>query len=841
MPSDAERAGNFSDLCPDPTGSTADCPIDPNSGNPYAGNQVPGFDPNAQILLGLIPHANSTFGGFPAYQATISAPQHWREELLRVDQVVNPKVHLMFRYIHDSWNEIVPDDNYVRMWWDNLGSAFPTQGTNFIGPGESMVGRMLIVPSSTLSIDGVMSFTTDHIYFVPQGYYQRPSSMTMTGLYANFGGRLPSISICCNNAYGGGFTQDLGYIPVGTDTYNSNPTYTYRLNFTKVIGNHNLQFGGYAVAAEKNELSAAELQGALSFSSGWANSTGNGFADMLLGYVNSFSQYSGTVKYYNRYKILAPYFQDDWRVTSRLTLNLGLRVSLFGTYREINKAAYNFEPQAYSAAIAPQIDTDGSITGIAGALVPGVGDPFDGQVQCGAPGVPAGCLKGHLFNPAPRFGFAWDPWGNGKTAIRGGYGIFFEHSNGNEANTEALEGSPPLIQNPSQNFIVGYTNIGAGGGPTLQFPISPTAIGTKAVWPYVQQWNLGIQHQLAAGTVLSVAYVGSKGTHLSLQNDMNQIHPLPANQNPFAAGQTLTSTCDAANATGTPFSAGDMVNGTAITAQAAINLNVACNLLPTNDPYRPYYGLSDITLLAFAANSNYNALQVSLRRNVGGLTLDVAYTYSHSLDNASDRYDAAFANAYNTRSQYASSTFDQRHLLSVAYVYRIPSPAKSGLVNGVLGGWQLSGITTVQTGTPFSIYNSTGGYGDNAGVGNGVFGAASYPDIIGNVHGGQAGQTVGGLPLYYDPNAFTTPTGLTFGNAGRDVLNQPSRWDFDAGLFKHIKVHESMAFEFRAEAFNLFNNVQWMGLDGTLGDSTFLQPTGAHRARTLQLGLKFLF
>jgi Carboxypeptidase regulatory-like domain len=300
VPSDAERTGNFSDLCPDATGSSDDCPVDPNTGNYYSGNQVPTIDPNAQTLLGLIPHANTVVDGYPTYQDTISEPQNWREELLRVDQVINPKVRLMFRYIHDSWNQVVPD-NYDTQWWDNLGSAFPTQLTNFVGPGESLVGRMLIVPSSTLSIEGVMSFTTDHIDFSPMGYYQRPSSMTLTGIYPDFGGRLPSISICCNNSYGGGFSQDLGYLPVGTSTYNSNPTYTYRVNITKIAGNHNLQFGAYAVAAEKNELAGAELQGALSFSSGWANSTGNGFADMLLGYINNFSQYSGTVKYYLDY------------------------------------------------------------------------------------------------------------------------------------------------------------------------------------------------------------------------------------------------------------------------------------------------------------------------------------------------------------------------------------------------------------------------------------------------------------------------------------------------------------------------------------------------------------
>ncbi len=864
VPTDAERGGNFSDVCPGP-----DCPINPSTGNPYPGNQLPYIDPNAQILLGLIPHANGANASGPnGYVDTVSEPQNWREELLRVDHDFNPKLRATFRYIHDSWSEIVPDNSNAQ-WWTNGSSSFPTVLTNFAGPAESIVGRLTGTLSPTLSFEAAMSFTTDHIYFTNLGYWQRPDNFTMTGLFDDFDGKLPSINVCCNAEYGGGFSEDIGWAPFGggTPKYNSNPTYTWRGNVTKLINKHELQFGVYVVAAEKNENAGSELQGSLNFASGWPGSTGNGFADMLLGYINSFSQNSATTKYYNRYKIVEPYIQDDWRITSRLTLNLGLRLSLFGTYHEIDHQAYNFETRAYLPGNAPQIDVDGSLTGIPGALVPGVGNPFDGQVQCGVGGAPAGCLKSHLFNPAPRVGFAWDPWGTGKTSIRGGYGIFFEHSNGDEGNSESLEGSPPLIQDPSQNFITGpvggmggYTSIGTGGGPSLQFPISPITIGTKALWPYVQQWHLDVQRELAPGTVVTVAYVGSKGTHLALQNDINQITPVPAGQNPFGPGQPLTNTCNNASV---PFAAGDNVNGTNITTQAAINLNVACNLLPTNDPYRPYYGISSITNLVFQANSNYNALQVSVKRNVGRLTLTGAYTYSHSMDDSSDRYDAATVNAYNIRANYASSDFDQRHLLNVGYVYDIPWLKDSGLLHAVFGNWQLSGITTVQSGTPFSIYNSNNGLGDNAGVANGVnssSGNQSFPDVIGNIHSSPAQSNISGVagPLLYNPAAFGAPQGLTFGNAGRNILNNPWRWNFDTGLFKHIPVHEQMAFEFRVEAFNVFNNVQWSGINpvatcysdappysagdpSCIAGNNFLHPSGAHRARTLQLGLKFLF
>ena len=856
VPSPAERQGDFSDVCPNPTnGTMLDCPINPSTGTFFTGNKVP-VDPNAAPLLGMIPLPTAGTPGNELFVASPIQPTNWREELIRVDHNFSPRLRAMFRYIHDSWDTVT-----ATPLWTNIGN-FPTVQTSFVGPAVSMVARLTASASPTLLNEFVFSYTTDHITLQSTGTpnpnaWQRPSGLTMGSLFNNgFGGKLPGFSVTGGNGgvYGSsGFGQDPGYIPNGP--YNANPTYTYRDNLTKIVGAHNLQFGAYFVTAQKNELSSADpsLNGFLTFDNTSPVSTGNAFADLLTGRMASYQQANTQPKYYNRYKILEPYFQDDWRVSSRLTLNLGLRVSLFGTYREKFHNAFNFDPAAYNPATAPAIDVDGSITGAAGALIPGSGDPFDGIVRCGVNGVPAGCMRGHLFNPAPRIGFAFDPKGDGRTAIRGGYGIFFEHSNGNEANSESLESSPPLVQLPTQfniaplNGVSGYQRIGGGG---LSFPLSVNSIPDKAIWPYMQQWHFDIQHEIVRNTVLTVSYVGSKGTHLGRQFELNQLSPLPDSLNPYKPGEPIGPN-DCSNLT-TP-------SGVPVTGLALVHLNIACGNDP--NPFRPFRGLSSIVRLDNGASSNYNALQASLRRSVGALQVNVSYAYGHSIDDSSSRFDGGMLNEFEPRAFRSNSAFDQRHILNISYVYDLPFFKAPGLTHTLLGGWQLSGITTYQTGTPFSAYY--GVFSDNAGIANTAAGnqvpAQSYADIIGdpfkNIPPFDPASGFG--PFVANPNAFAAPRGLTLGNAGRNNLFNPSHTNFDMALFKHFAIKESIALEFRAEAFNVFNHTSFGPVGGDGGganyngfgsgtntfvpDSNFLQTGVAYNPRILQLGMKFLF
>jgi hypothetical protein len=836
VPSAAERMGNFSDVCPS-AGSYANCPVNPLTKSYYPNNTVP-INPNAMAFLNEIPAPTTNNGFNSTFNGSVGAPVNWREELFKIDQNFSDTTRFFFRFIHDSWSTITP----TSLW---TGDSFPTEMTNFVGPGVSMVAHLTDNITPSLLNEFTFSYTTDHIFLTPTGVVNRPSGLTMTGLFGNgFGGKLPGISIGSPYGGGGGFTADAGGYPWN----NANPTFTYRDQVAKIIGGHNIYAGAYFEALQKNEDASAETQGFLSFSNSSTVTTGNPFADFLVGRIGSFYQTNYQQKYYYRSKTFEPYIQDDWHVNSKLTVNMGLRVSFFGTYPEKYKNFYNFFPSLYNSAQAPVIDVNGSITGVAGDLVPGSGNFYNGLAACGTQGTPAGCMKDHLFNPAPRFGFAYDPFGDGKWAIRGGYGLFFEHLNGNEA-ISGLEGNPPTVLTPTQYNIPSYTSIGGAG---LVGTVSTAAYAAQVRWPYIQQWNLNVEHTIARDTVATIAYVGSKGTHLSNEIDANQLQPVPISQNPFTTGQPLTSgQCGTVMNAGYPNVSG-VVNGKTVTGLVAQDLSVACGSVPA-DPYRPYLGFSNINYYEQQANSIYNALQVSLSRHAGRSQITLAYTYSHSIDDSSDHGDSNFVDSYNLALSRASSNFDETHVLNLGYVLDLPylNNHKS-LVGKLLGGWEWSGLTGYHTGTPFSVTaNSANNILPGPGVGNGT-GTNVFANLVGNPYSvPQAGSANFSGPLLYNPQAFAAPTGLTFGTAGRNLLRNPSYLNFNMGLFKRFYVTENKYFEFRAEAFNVFNHTEFQGVDGSLGcyqsnnsgclNTQFLLPTSAHEPRLLQLGMKLIF
>jgi len=928
------------------------------------------------------------------YNASVSPSTYWREELFHIDQTLTNKIKASFRYAHDSW-----DTTVLAPQWGIVRSTFPTVQNRFFGPGTSLVARVTDTISSTLVNDLVVSYVNSSITLTDQNgpggaRFQRDPTLdeplltdpsapgicnptlsvdpatlipecAIGHIFNNgFGGKMPGVAFLGTNAaYGGqGFVADPSYMPWG----HTNPTYSARDDVGKAFGKHTLQFGTQYVYSQRNQTNNAigaasgDLQGLLTFSN-LAHSTGNAFADFLVqnpspngnglisGFIQSFTQDSTQGRYYQRYQIAEPYFQDDWKVTKTLTVNLGLRISLFGTYHEKNRNAWNWEASQFlrfNPPGNPQFAVDpvyGELLDKSAGSTPVSFDPTTfqldpsvvsslGLVRCGFSGTPAGCMTGHLFNPAPRVGFAWDPWGDGKTSIRGGYGIFFEHGTGNEANTGSLEASAPLVLSMTQPLPANYQCIGnVGYGDTTNpecasplgaylgvspppagsvFPLDVTSIPARVVWPYAQQWSFGIQRELSRAVVVNLAYVGSRGTHLTVERQLNQLKPLPANENPFGPNEPLTITectvtppgITANVAPGDGFTPFLLQNGTLVTPQnpAYTYLQAACtnpNIPNVNSlPGRPYPGLGRILSLQNVATSSYHALQGTLRHTSGRLTVGISYSYSHSLDDSSDRSDPILVNSYDLRENRASSSFDERHLLNISYVYRLPlkelprrfsdwanerptdstapkANCCSRMSNLLLDGWELSGVTLISSGTPFTVINSAGNTGisvtDNAGVSSGLGIAASYPDILkGQQAPGSNSQSFG--PLIGNPAQFVAPRGLTFGDAGRNFLNNPSRTNFDMSLLKHFKIRESGELEFRAEAFNVLNHTEFRIYDpdnpGSSGNNiiscyagpvysagfngsgancvtgaSFLHPLNAHRPRTIQFGLKLGF
>jgi hypothetical protein len=370
VPNAAERSGNFSDVCPAPgtpfvrSGANSlpdetvslDCPAATADGTDINGNSLYLGFPNNTIPASLLDPTNTgpIIANIPlpnlqhAYFGTSASPISWHEEMIKVDDQVNAKLRANIRFIHDSWTQSFPISP-----WTNNSTNVPAIGGTLQGPGISLVTSLTATLSPNLLNEFVFSYTSNHLHLFNTGSaWKRPASMTMTGIFENgFNGTIPSFGIGGPGHFND--TIDTGYLPFN----NSNPTYSFHDNVTKILGRHNLQFGAYFAAVEKNEPAEEEPNGSLGFfsnpnsfyyqqnpSGGPFSSTGNGFADLLVGYINTFAQPNQNVKYYNRYKVLEPYFQDDWRVTNRLTLNLGLRVSLYGSYYERYGNAYNFDP-----------------------------------------------------------------------------------------------------------------------------------------------------------------------------------------------------------------------------------------------------------------------------------------------------------------------------------------------------------------------------------------------------------------------------------------------------------------------------------------------------------------
>jgi hypothetical protein len=548
----------------------------------------------------------------------------------------------------------------------------------------------------------------------------------------------------------------------------------------------------------------------------------------------------GYPKSHDRNWDFEPYFQDDWKVSHKLTLNLGVRYYWLDDVRSYDTPSQdvNFVPSLFKPSAEAQLNAAGYIVVASGITYNQFGN---GLVQCGTGGIPLGCTSPTRGTVAPRFGFAFDPTGSGKTVLRGGYGIFYDI--GAQAAGQAavsLVENPPVEFAPSAFNVNGYTNITQGN----LGPVSLASIPGQIKYTAVQQFNLTLQHEFRAHNLLSVAYVGTLAHHIPLTEALEQIPIGVTTQNvPVLAG---TAGCDA--------SGNCNVQSILENKQHSVNFFV------------PYQDFSAIKSITNVGNSNYNGLQVELTHPFGhGLMIQAAYSWSHWLDNGTASTSTCIDSTDVARC-YANSDLNRPQSLVLNYVYGLPffnSQTTNKFLRQSLGGWRISGISSFFSGLPFTP--SCGLSAFATGIGGGVDCNSLAPLKVqkGTVTLAPYGPT----PSWFVPGAYGQPLQAQlaangepgmFGYMGRNVLSGPGRNNFDLALLKDFALPwfggERSRLEFRMETFNTFNHPQWAGVSaGCASNTAFGQPcSGSNNpsvgvvssdwpSRVMQLGLKLTF
>jgi hypothetical protein len=557
-------------------------------------------------------------------------------------------------------------------------------------------------------------------------------------------------------------------------------------DLTKQIGRHSLIAGGtyiFATAPVDSQTSPSS-QGAYSFSGSFS---GNPIADGLLGLPVSYSELQGRREPNWRFNQVEAYFQDDWKVSRRFTLNLGVRWFYIPHVYERDNKYSMFEVSHYDASVAPTVTPNGTIVANSGNLL-------DGIVTAGQQGIPRGIVQNHADTFAPRFGFSWDPFGKGKTAIRGGYGIGYYRIEGNDV--QDMVGNPPFSK-IATFFNPPFNNPAAG----VAAPLTPVAIsGLDPVYaiPSIQNWSFGIQQEISPSVALSVGYVGSRGVHLDETLNINQ--PLPADGYDFDPRIACTTT--------TPY---------------------PCTSRVSVDYVRPIAGFSSINDITTTGTSIYHSLQATLQKRLShGLTLNGAYTWSRAIAEAGGAgVGVSPQNSYNLGADRGLAAFDRTHVLVLNYVYQMPFfRGLTGVPGGFVKGWELTGVTTFQSGLPVTPSFSSA-----------TQGLATRPDAVAGVstQGPKTAQE------FFNINAFAAPPFGYFGNASVGDIRGPGLNNWDLGVFKNFKVRERGNLQFRAEMFNAWNHTNFSSVVSTLGSGAFGQVDGVHTPRVMQLALKLSF
>jgi len=790
----AQRNGDFSALSTpitvpntgDPSQNAKFAAAGLTPGQPFPSNQIPAslIDPNAALFFasGAMPlpnAANNLFSGSKAVPSTVP------EVVLRFDHYFSDKLSLMAHYIHDNTNQVTP----TSLW---SSDTYPTIQTNFKNPSWSGVVHLTYTISPTLLNEAAFNFNGNWIDLTPLGIFAKPAGWTVQQLFGNnLQNRMPTISL--------GGTYGVNYDPASWPWRNAARDEQIRDDVSWTKGQHNLKLGAQYMRYGKNQDIFGDTQGDYNFSGTF---TGNAVADFLLGYAKSYSELDLEDRTHTRTNTISIYGTDNWRVNSRLTLNLGFRWEVVPHAYDVQNRLSNFYPNLYNSADSPLFNSDGSLNTagpgfktVAGVPLANVPFYLNGLIVAGQNGTPRGMVQNQFGTVGPRVGFAYDLTGQGKTVIRGGFGMFYERIQGNDVYN--MGPNPPFGYSPGLNNVffttptISVTNGQQASAPN--FPANLTALAyTDYKLPVSTQWNFGIQHEVARGAVLGVSYVGNSDFH---QRDEREINDVPLSD----------------------------PNRLAIAGiSGSYNANVD----------RPFLGYGNIVLGENAGNTHYQSLQVNFRvENQHGLTFQAAYTWSHSLGIAPGGGGDfnTLSNPYNRAYDFGPTGLDRRQTLVLNYIYDLPIFRNNkGLTGSVLGGWELSGITLIESGLAL---NPTLSY-DNLGLGGNT---TDRPNQVGGLN------YPGTVTQWFNTAAFSAPPSLAFGSAQEGAIRGPGRLNFNLSMFKIFSFRERARLRFGAEFYNAFNHTQFHDVNTSFGSSLFGQVTDTYDPRTIELSLKLSF
>lgn len=776
------------------------------AGQPFPNNTIPSvlFDPNAVLFLstGIVPKPTT---GDDKAVANIANPIDVRDDIVRVDHKFSDKWAVLGHYMHDK-----VEQGYGVPFLGWLSASYNTVTSNLSNPSYSAAIKLSGTINPNLLVEASMNYDGNIIDITNSDLANKPSGWN-AGTFFNNGSQLVP-------GMGWGTPYNTNEQQGSAPWHNAAQDYMPKGDVSYTTGKHALKFGVSYNRYTKNQQPFGNVMGQYSFGA----ASGDSFMDMVMGLSSNYQQFmEAPIRHYVN-QTPSAYAMDNWHVTPRLSLQLGLRYDALPHAWERSNAVANFDPKLYLGSLQPKWNADGSMdpNGAGFQVVGGIPYYLNGMGLAGVNGFPHGLVVNDYNTLQPRVGFSEDLFGNGKTVLRGGFGTFFERMQGNDIYDTAT--SPPFAYNPSANYVYFSTPSKSWvSGDVAAKPFFPAGLNNmpqtyKA--PAVAMFSLGVQREVAPSMVWVVQYVGNLAWHQNIQRQINT----------FPADVDMNVRCRYGD--GNNKYPGDVCpNGSAPTNLANANL------------FRNYQGFGNINQIENTTNGNYNGFQTGLRiQNRWGLSGEVDYTWSHEIDLTTyDKNNAS--NPWNLKYDKGSGALDRRHILSINYVYHMPFFNNSnGITKTILGGWEIAGTALAQSGAiPANQGPGLNINYDTVGLGGGY---TNRPN--------QTAKTT--YPKqrnkWFDTSTFAAPVpawlggpNLGFGNAKKDAIVGPGRENFTTSLYKTFAIREACEFQLRFESFNTFNHFQPNGLNSSYGASQFGQITSAWDPRTLELGGKFSF